>query len=214
MGVIEDGNQAAAASSASAVTTANAAQQQQAIAAAAAALPPRQKPAKHCSDTCFKVGGAPSPLPLCSSRYRCGACLVIIFAPGVTTHTGNCADLQANDGVCDEGRPASKPAQAGGAAAAAAAAHRRSLQTLTTEGHHSGQRQGRRLQEFEGQEAVSPLQCDLGTDCADCGAWEGTVPEGWWVSRRVHMPACPYTQLLRDAASHAQPLRLLLPCAP
>ncbi|KAG2430582.1 hypothetical protein HXX76_010100 [Chlamydomonas incerta] len=124
-------------------------QQQQA--AAAVVGPQRQKPAKHCSNTCYK----------------------------------------ANDGVCDEGRPPSKVAEAGAAgAAAAAAAHRRSLQGMLNghRGHldrieqpqpqpHQGQR--RRLQEFEGQDMVWPLLCDLGTDCADCGAWKGTVPEGW-----------------------------------
>ncbi|KAG2485238.1 hypothetical protein HYH03_016024 [Edaphochlamys debaryana] len=38
---------------------------------------------------------------------------------------------------------------------------------------------GRRLQAVEGHPAVSELLCDLGTDCADCGPWNGTVPTGW-----------------------------------
>ncbi|KAG2446579.1 hypothetical protein HYH02_008565 [Chlamydomonas schloesseri] len=151
VGMLEDGNKAAAAAPAAAAAAVVTVQQQKV--AAAAALPPRQKPAKHCSNTCFK----------------------------------------ANDGVCDEGRPASKPAEAAAAAggtAAAASAHRRSLQgnnyseqrqqqkqQQETLGPHGGAR--RQLREFEGQEAVSTLLCDLGTDCGDCGAWEGTVPEGW-----------------------------------
>lgn len=67
--------------------------------------------------------------------------------------------MQANDGVCDEGRPLSG---SGGATANA---------NSTSSPDGKG---------VEGKPDISQLLCDLGTDCNDCGPWSGTVPSKWW----------------------------------
>ncbi|GFR47994.1 hypothetical protein Agub_g9818, partial [Astrephomene gubernaculifera] len=79
--------------------------------------------------------------------------------------------FKANDGVCDEGRPATPEGTTAGS--------RRSLHGSQ---QHGSQLQGqgrRRVLGVEGNKEVSELLCDLGTDCNDCGPWVGTVPEGW-----------------------------------
>ena len=57
--------------------------------------------------------------------------------------------FKANDGVCDEARPISK----GG--------------------------KGKPAAPLFDNKPVVPLLCDLGTDCSDCGSWEGPIPQGW-----------------------------------